>query len=149
MGISKTPGKHTPTGLVKAGGHIHDRTRSAASLPSFTFSPALGGGVRLLQRTQQVVQQVQEALQHATVTQGALADAGQEHEDPGRKREEKNTADVGEELAPPALAAAELHQQQAGVETDLRSPADAKVFEELLAGLGMEGTLEHRGHRVA
>jgi len=56
--------------------------------------------------------------------------------------------DVGEELAPPALAAAELHQQQAGVKTDLRSPADAKVFEELLTGLGMEGTLEHRGHSV-
>lgn len=56
--------------------------------------------------------------------------------------------DVGEELAPPALATAELHQQQAGVKTDLRSSADAKVFEELLTGLGMEGTLEHRGHSV-
>lgn len=56
---------------------------------------------------------------------------------------------VGEELAPPALTSTQLHQQQAGVKTDLRCPTDAKVFEKLLTGLGMEGTLEHRGHRVA
>lgn len=56
---------------------------------------------------------------------------------------------VGEKLAPPALASTELHQQQAGMKTDLRRPTDAKVFEELLTGLGMEGALEHRGHRVA
>lgn len=51
--------------------------------------------------------------------------------------------DVGEELAPPALSSTQLNQQQAGVETDLRRPTDAEVFEELLTGLGMEGTLQH------
>lgn len=35
------------------------------------------------------------------------------------------------------------------MKADLRCPTDAKVFEELLTGLGMEGTLEHQGHRVA
>ena len=51
--------------------------------------------------------------------------------------------DVGEELAPPALSSTQLNQQQASVETDLRRPTDAEVFEELLTGLGMEGTLQH------
>ena len=56
---------------------------------------------------------------------------------------------VGEELAPPALAATQLHQQQAGVEADLGCAADTQVLEELLARLVVEGALQHRRHRVA
>lgn len=50
---------------------------------------------------------------------------------------------IGEELSPPALASTQLHQQQAGVQTDLWCSADAEVFEELLAGLSVEGALQH------
>lgn len=50
---------------------------------------------------------------------------------------------IREELAPPALASTKLHQQQAGMKSDLGRPTDAKMFEELLTGLGMECALEH------
>lgn len=56
---------------------------------------------------------------------------------------------IREELAPPALASTKLHQQQASMKSDLGRPTDAKMFEELLTGLGMECALEHRGDRMA
>lgn len=56
---------------------------------------------------------------------------------------------IGKELTPPALASTELHQQQTSVKPNFRCPTDTKVFEEFLTGLGMEGTLEDRGHWVA
>lgn len=52
----------------------------------YTFSPAKGRSLRLLQRTEKVVQEVEESLQYTTVTQGSLANAGQEHEHPGIQR---------------------------------------------------------------
>lgn len=55
----------------------------------FTFSPALGSSLWLLQWRQQSVQEVKEALQHTAVTQGPLANAGQEHEHPGMKQDGK------------------------------------------------------------
>lgn len=56
---------------------------------------------------------------------------------------------IREKLAPPVLASTKLHQQKASMKTDLGGTTDTKVFEKLLACLGMEGTLEHRGYRVA
>lgn len=55
----------------------------------YTFSPAKGRSLRLLQRTEKVVQEVEESLQYTTVTQGSLANAGQEHEHPGIQRNVK------------------------------------------------------------
>lgn len=52
----------------------------------YTFSSALSSSLRLLQWREQAIQEVEEALQHTTVTQGSLANAGQEHEYPGIKR---------------------------------------------------------------
>lgn len=47
----------------------------------------MGSSLRLLQWRQQAVQEVQEALQHTAVAQRSLADARQEHKNPGTKIE--------------------------------------------------------------
>lgn len=54
-----------------------------------TFGPGLGCSLGLLEGQQQAVQKVQEALQDPAVIQGSLANAGQQHEDPGTRTQNR------------------------------------------------------------
>lgn len=56
--------------------------------------------------------------------------------------------DVGDELTPPALGSTQLYEQQAGVQSDLRSTADTQLLKELLAHLRLEHSPQHGRHTL-
>lgn len=56
--------------------------------------------------------------------------------------------DVGDELTPPGLGSTQLHEQQAGVQSDLRSTADTQLLKELLTHLRLEHTPQHGRHTL-